>query len=206
MATITSLRTAAALEKKAHRLFKVVDTVVDKARSAIQQKTFRLSSSPNQPPSITSTYFDILPAELQVGIFRYCSYNDLLNLRLTSHAFKNIIDVNESVIAREMLPLQDYAELSRHFPPPRVPQLDKPQYCLRYIHFLLTRHITCHELAWFLAENAVNPIIEKFQKREKRLAIQSIQAFLTPQLYLAYAFIHYTYIRLDAARATMMIE
>ncbi|KAI5779421.1 hypothetical protein DFH27DRAFT_622350 [Peziza echinospora] len=120
MATITSLRTAAALEKKAHRLFKVVDTVVDKARSAIQQKTFRLSRylqlssylKPSsmqaiftqQPPSITSTYFDILPAELQVGIFRYCSYNDLLNLRLTSHAFKNIIDVNESVIAREMRP------------------------------------------------------------------------------------------------------
>ena len=181
---------------------------------------------------LTSTHFDLLPAELHVNILKYCSYHDLLNLRRTSHAFKNLIDVNESNIAREMVDIRNFGKLAKLFVPPKQRTgSDQSQvqtvYSLKYIHFLRTAHKLCQSLAYHLAERAVNPAMDSFLRKEKRdfasTSIRSIQATLTPQLYRdpiiyclyladicnsyhVYHFIYFTHLRLESARATLAIN
>jgi hypothetical protein len=105
--TANITRQSTVLEKRAQRLLRAANQVVDKAKLVILNKTSRPSrhdsiSGPRY--SLTSTHFDILPVELQVNIFRHCDYHDLLNLRQTSHAFKDLIDVNEPNIIRAEVP------------------------------------------------------------------------------------------------------
>lgn len=212
--TITDVnRSSSVLEKRAQRLLRVANNVVDKARSAILHKPPRVPRANNDRHSFTSTYFDILPVELQVNIFRHCSYYDLLNLRRTSHAFKSLIDVNESSIVREMVELCEFHELSKLFPPPKqkvAPDRMRAFYSLKYIYFLSTSHTLCSELAYHLAERAINPTLETFLRRERKefanTAIRTIQASLTTQLYYVYYFLYFTHLRLDSARATLALD
>ncbi|KAF8418231.1 hypothetical protein EV426DRAFT_345294 [Tirmania nivea] len=212
--TITGVsRSSSVLEKRAQRLLRVANNVVDKAKSAILHKASRSFRANNDRHSCTSTYFDILPVELQVNIFRHCSYHDLLNLRRTSHAFRSLIDVNESNIVREMVELCEFHELSKLFPPPKrrlAPERMQTFYSLKYIYFLRTSHMLCSELAHHLAERAINPTLETFLRRERKelanTAIRTIQASLTTQLYYAYYFIYLAHLRLDFARATLALD
>ncbi|RPB21958.1 hypothetical protein L211DRAFT_827589 [Terfezia boudieri ATCC MYA-4762] len=161
-----------------------------------------IPSANNDRHSFTSTYFDILPVELQVNIFRHCSYYDLLNLRRTSHAFKSLIDVNESSIVREMVELCEFHELSKLFPPPKqkvAPDRMRAFYSLKYIYFLSTSHTLCSELAYHLAERAINPTLETFLRRERK----ELTLF---NRYYVYYFLYFTHLRLDSARATLALD
>lgn len=86
-----------------------------------------------------------------------------------------------------MLGLWEYNELSKLFPPPAASDQAGAVYSLRYMHFLKSSHTLCNDLAYHIAERAINPTFETFLRREKKepanTAIRTIQFSLTPKLY-----------------------
>lgn len=89
-----------------------------------------------------------------------------------------------------MVELSEFNELSKLFPAPKrkvTPDQIKAFYSLKYLYFLRTSHMLCSDLAYHLAERAINPTLETFLRRERKelanTAIRTVQASLTSQLY-----------------------
>ncbi|KAF8472038.1 hypothetical protein BDZ91DRAFT_717070 [Kalaharituber pfeilii] len=189
------------------RLFRVVEALLQKARPPNSGPDPRA----NNRRSYTATFFDLLAPELQVSIFSHCSYHDLLNLRRTSRAFKELIDVNEFNIVKAMVPVCEYSELGKLFPPPRIKlgsSQEKPLYSLNYIRTLYCIHQLCEQLAYHLAQREIMPAMESFRRKEKKgyggMLIRTVQAALIPQLYYVYYFFHNLQRRIASARFALL--
>ncbi|KAL7273810.1 hypothetical protein RUND412_003301 [Rhizina undulata] len=134
---------------------------VERAKAQFLQKTKPLSTR-NGDDGMTGSYFDYLPTELVVDIFSGTDWRDLLQCRLVSRAFKELIDTHEHVIVSRILSFGTYLGLLAHlFHPPKFAHGAERKPTIHYVCLLENRHITCSQLAYYLCDKALSPMFEK---------------------------------------------
>ncbi|KAF8251866.1 hypothetical protein K440DRAFT_612203, partial [Wilcoxina mikolae CBS 423.85] len=169
---------------------------------------------------LSGSYLDRLPLELIISIFSHCEWRDVVSCRSVCRGFKDLVDTHEHGIVETMLKRLEGTNislLSRLFPPPksRLPShggARRPT--LQYINTLEKRHITCSELAFFLAKDAVTPLFKNgsanLSRRDidkhKEHAVRVIQRRLVRQMYHVEHFLVNTRLQLSAALTSLAAE
>lgn len=107
--------------------------------------------------------FVALPVELQVEIVASLPLSDILNLRLASRAWHNMITLNEVPIARFHLETNTPAYAKRLYP---LPDGEKPN--LHHVCGIWHRLHVAAKLAYFICERATKEIFLRVTEIERR--------------------------------------
>ncbi|EED19693.1 F-box domain protein [Talaromyces stipitatus ATCC 10500] len=133
--------------------------------------------------TLSSSYWDDLPVEIQISIFVECSVYDFLPLKLVCRGFYEVLTRHELVIAQEYLrrrrhdtlpstidhertytmnPEDDVVLLSDLFPPTKSAR-GGYLYTFRYLHTLRRRQDTCARLSYYLANRVMDRFFDSNQ-------------------------------------------
>ncbi|PCH04042.1 Hypothetical protein PENO1_029390 [Penicillium occitanis (nom. inval.)] len=126
--------------------------------------------------TLTASYWDNLPVELQISIFVECGIHDFLPLKLVCRGFNEVLTVHELAIAQKYLrrrrhgtlpsttnnertytmnPEDDVVLLSDLFPPAKSAK-GGYLYTFRYLHTLRRRQDLCARLSYYLANRVMD--------------------------------------------------